>query len=317
MGGRAVTESGNMHVAVSGSGGLVGSAVAASLAADGHRPLRLVRDESAVEPGAAFWDPASGRIDADRLEGADAVIHLAGENVAAGRWTTARKTRIRASRVGGTRLVAETVARLARRPRVLVSASAIGYYGDRGEERLGEASAPGSGFLADTCVAWEAATEPARRAGMRVVLLRIGLVLAATGGPLGRMLTPFRMGLGGRIGDGRQFMSWIALDDLVAVIRRAIVDSTLDGPVNAVAPGASRNREFTRTLGRVLRRPTPLPLPAWAVRLLFGEMGRELLLAGARVVPGRLEQAGFAFGHRDLEPALRAMLDRPRAGPDS
>jgi uncharacterized protein (TIGR01777 family) len=303
-----------LRIAISGSGGLVGSAFAAALAGEGHRVVRLVRRASAQGPDEVAWDPAAGRIDAAGLEGVDAVVHLAGENIASRRWSAARKERIRTSRVEGTRLVAGAVAGLARPPRVLVNASAIGYYGDRGDELLEEGSAPGSGFLAETCVAWEAATAPARQAGLRVVSLRIGIVLSAAGGALGRMLVPFRLGLGGRIGDGRQFMSWVALDDLVGIIRRCVLDDTLAGAINAVAPGPVRNAEFTAALGRALRRPTPLPVPAWAVRLLFGEMGTALLLAGARVVPARLERAGFAFRHAGLGSGLASILGPPPTG---
>jgi uncharacterized protein (TIGR01777 family) len=301
---------GPLHVAVSGAGGLVGGALCRALAAEGHRVLRLVRRPSEHD-AEVFWDPFAGQIDATRLEGVHAMVHLAGENVAAGRWNATRKTRIRTSRVDGTTLIARTLAGLKRRPTVLVNASAIGYYGDRGDERLDETSPPGTGFLAETCLAWEDSVEDARSAGLRVPLLRIGVVLDADGGALQRMLTPFRLGLGGRIGNGRQFMSWIALADLVRVIRRAIDDDTLDGPINAVAPHPLRNREFTRVMGRVLRRPTPFPLPAWAVRLLMGEMGRELLLASSRVLPARLQSIDFAFLHEDPESALRSILGRP------
>ncbi len=293
--------------AISGSSGLVGAACVLAWRGEGRRVVRIVR-RGAGGPDEAWWDPAAGRIEADKLEGLEAVVHLAGENVAAGRWNAARKERIRASRVEGTRLLARALAGLKRPPRVLVSASAVGYYGDRGDEPLTEDAAPGRGFLARTCVEWERATAPAREAGVRVALPRIGVVLSAAGGALGRMLTPFRLGLGGRLGDGRQYMSWIALDDLVAVIRRAIDDEALAGPLNAVSPNPVRNSDFTRALGRLLCRPTVLPLPAAAVRLLFGEMGRELLLAGAKVVPARLERAGFSFLHRDLDSALRAAL---------
>lgn len=303
-----------LRFAISGGSGLVGSALAASLAGDGHRVVRLVRRESAAGPDEVLWDPDAGRVDATGLEGVDAMVHLAGENIAAARWSAAQKERIRTSRVEGTRLLADTLAGLTHPPRVLVNASAIGYYGNRGDELLDDDSAPGTGFLAETCVAWEEATRPAHLAGLRVVLLRIGIVLSAAGGALGRMLTPFRLGLGGRVGDGRQFMSWIALDDLVEAIRRTVLDESLTGPVNAVAPRPVRNAEFTRELGRSLRRPTPLPMPAWAVRLLLGEMGDALLLAGARVVPRKLERAGFAFRHADVGAALRSMLAPPPTG---
>jgi uncharacterized protein (TIGR01777 family) len=302
------------RIAISGSGGLVGSALGAALAGEGRRVVRLVRRESDAGPDELLWDPVAGRIDASGLEGVDAMVHLAGENIASARWSASQKERIRASRVEGTRLVADALAGLTRRPRVLVNASAIGYYGDRGDEVLDEDSTPGSGFLAETCAAWEAATGAAQAVGLRVVLLRIGIVLSEAGGALGRMLTPFRLGLGGRVGDGRQFMSWIALDDLVGIIRRAVLDESLAGPVNAVAPRPVRNAAFTRALGRALRRPTPLPVPAWAIRLLLGEMGEALLLAGACVVPRKLERAGFVFRHADLESALTSILAPARPG---
>ncbi len=297
----------SLVIAVSGASGLVGSSLADFLEAGGQRVLRLTRG-AAPGPGAVRWDPAAGVIDAEALAGVDAVVHLAGESVAGGRWTRARKEAIRGSRLEGTRLLAETLARLERPPAVLVQASAIGYYGDRGEEPLDESSAAGSGFLAETCREWEAASLAAEQAGVRVVRLRIGVVLAARGGALAKMLLPFRLGLGGRLGSGKQLMSWIALDDLVGIVQHAIFDPSLSGAVNATAPTAARNVEFTRVLGAVLRRPAALPVPAFALRLLFGEMGRELLLAGALVRPARLERAGFRFLHADLESALRFEL---------
>lgn len=300
-----------MHVAVSGASGLVGSALVDSLSSAGNRVSRLVRREADTGESAILWDPSTSRIDAEGLEGLDAVVHLAGENIAGGRWTTARKERIRTSRVDGTRLLAETLAGLKRPPRVWINASAIGYYGNRGEEPLDEGSPGGTGFLADTCREWEAAVAPAQNvAGLRVVLLRIGVVLSAAGGALAGMLPLFKLGLGGRIGHGRQFMSWIALDELVAVIGHLLADERITGPVNAVAPAPVTNAEFTRTLGRVLRRPTWLPAPAPMIRLLLGEMGQELLLDGARILPGRLQQAGYAFRLGELERALRSELGR-------
>jgi uncharacterized protein (TIGR01777 family) len=297
-----------MRVAVTGASGLVGGALVRALATAGHRVDRVSRRPPA--PGATDvpWDPERGQLDASALAGVDAVVHLAGERIDARRWTPAVKARIRESRAEGTRLLAAALGSLAPRPRALVSASAVGYYGDRGDEALTEESAPGAGFLADVCRAWEAATEPARAAGIRVVSLRIGLVLAAEGGALPRMLLPFRLGLGGVVGSGRQYWSWITLVDLVRVIEHVLARDDLAGPVNAVAPGAVTGREFTRVLGRVLGRPTLLPLPAVAVRILLGEMGQALLLASARVVPRRLEEAGFRFRHPDLEGALRAVL---------
>jgi len=298
-----------MHVVVSGSRGLVGSALVPFLTTGGHRVTRLVRG-MAAGPDETAWDPARGLVDASRLDGVDAVVHLAGENIAAGRWTASRKAEIRRSRVDGTRNLCEVLARLPRPPKVLVSASAIGFYGDRGAEVLTEASAPGAGFLTDVCREWEAATEPASRAGIRVVNLRFGMVLSPRGGALQKLLLPFRLGMGGRIGDGRQFTSWIALDDVVGAIHHAICEESVRGPVNAVAPEPVSNAEFTRTLARVLRRPTLLPVPAVAVRLAFGEMADALLLAGARVMPVRLQESGYRFRFPDLESALRHLLGR-------
>jgi uncharacterized protein (TIGR01777 family) len=281
-----------------------------ALVAAGHRVDRVSRRPP--QPGTTDiqWDPSRGLLDARLLDGADAVVHLAGESVAARRWTAAVKDRIRRSRVESTRLVAETAARLARRPQVLVAASGVGYYGNRADEALTEESPPGAGFLADVARAWEAAADPARAAGIRVVHLRFGVVLAGHGGALSRIALPFRLGLGGVVGDGRQYWSWIALPDVVRVIELAIDLERLAGPVNAVAPAPVTNREFTRALGRVLGRPTLVPLPTAAVRLLFGEMGQALLLDSTRALPRRLERTGFRFQHPDVEGALRAALGR-------
>jgi hypothetical protein len=302
----------SLRIAVTGATGLVGGALTESLRAAGHRVDRIGR--GAPRPGTTDirWDPGQGALDPRALDGVDAVVHLAGESVAAGRWTPARKTAIRDSRVAGTRLLAVTLAGLRPPPGVLLSASAIGIYGDRGDEALDETAAPGRGFLAEVAQAWEAATGPARTAGIRVVTLRIGMVLARSGGALGQMLVPFRLGLGGVVGDGRQPVSWIARDDLVGAIQHLLRAGQVAGPVNGVAPSPVTNREFTRTLARVLGRPALVPLPAPAVRLLFGEMGQALLLGGARVVPRRLLDSGFVFRHPGLEDALRAELGRPR-----
>jgi uncharacterized protein (TIGR01777 family) len=267
-----------------------------------------VRRQARPGTGEVLFDIPGGRIDAPELEGVDAVVNLAGENVAAGRWSKARKQRIRDSRVLGTRLIAQTLAKLERPPAVLVNASAIGFYGDRGDEILDETSDPGDGFLAETCLAWESATAAAETAGVRVVRLRIGVVLAAEGGALAKMLPIFRAGLGGKTGDGRQWMSWITIDDLVEAIVFAISCDRLDGPVNAVGPGPETNAEFTRVLARALHRPAIAPVPAFVVRTVFGEMGQELLLSSARVLPRRLEQAGFAFRHVNLPSAFQAVL---------
>ena len=298
-----------MQVAISGASGLIGRPLAERLRRAGHGVLRLVRRESA-EADEVRFDPQAGRLDGDRLEGLDAVVHLAGENIASGPWTADRRRRIRDSRVNGTDLVARTLASLARPPRVMISASAIGYYGDRGDEILGEEQSAGEGFLAETCVAWERATAAAERAGLRVVRLRIGVVLAARGGALARMVPLFRAGLGGRVGHGRQFMSWIAAEDVLRVIEHALGAGDLRGSVNAVSPTPVRNQEFARILGRVLKRPAILPVPAAAIRLALGQMGQELLLASSRVVPRRLEESGFRHVLPDLESALRSELGR-------
>jgi len=298
----------SLNVGVTGAGGLVGSAVARSLEESGASVTRLVRRPAASSAGEISWDPVARKIEAQALAGLDAIVHLAGENIAAGRWTAERKERIRSSRVAGTRLIAEALAATERGPRVLVSASAIGYYGERGDEVLDEQSPPGAGFLAETCVEWEQAVEPAVEAGLRVVRLRIGVVLSRQGGALSRMLLPFRLGLGGKLGHGRQFMSWIALDDLVGIVLHALADERLSGAVNAVAPNPVRNAEFSRTLGAVLGRPAVLPVPSFALSWLLGEMGRELLLAGARIEPRRLTESGYMFRFPELESALRFAL---------
>ena len=298
------------RVLVTGASGLIASALAPALASWGWTVLRLGRRGRRNGPGAPdlIWDPAAGSFPRAALEGLDAALHLAGANLAGGRWTTARKALLLSSRVQGTRLLAETLASLDRPPRVLVSASGIGVYGDRGDETLTEASAPGAGFLGGLAQVWERSTEPAARRGIRVVIMRQGIVLTPRAGALARMLPPFRLGLGGQFGAGRQWMSWIALDDLLAAYRHALGDGSLSGPVNAVAPEPVTNREFTRTLARVLRRAAPFPVPAWALRLGLGEMAVEALLASQRALPGRLLERGFTFRFPSLEPALRHLL---------
>jgi uncharacterized protein len=295
-----------MQIAISGASGLIGSAFADSLAAGGHAVRRLVRGDARGDDVA--WAPEDGAIDAAKLRGVDAVVHLAGEGIASGRWSADRKQRIRDSRVQGTDLLARTLAELSPRPSVLVCASAVGFYGPRGDEELDESAPPGTSFLSEVCRAWEAAAEPARAAGVRVVSTRFGVVLSAKGGALAKMLTPFRIGIGGRIGSGRQWMSWISIDDAVGAIGHALATASLTGPVNAVAPRPVTNAEFTKTLGRVLSRPTVAPMPAFAARLAFGEMADELLLSGQRVVPRRLLESGYRFRHGDLETALRHVL---------
>ncbi len=298
-------------VAVSGSHGLVGSRVCRHLSSDGYRIMRLVRGPQPGDEDAVYWSPGAYEFDAERLEGVHAVIHLAGENIANGRWTEAKRRAIRDSRVKGTQLLCEGIAGLERKPDTLICASAIGYYGTRGDQVLTEESAAGAGFLAEVTQEWESAAEPAREAGIRVVTLRLGVVLAREGGMLDRMLTPFRLGLGGVVGSGEQYMSWIALTDLVAIIDHALRDDELSGPVNAVAPNPVTNTEFVKTLGRVLHRPTIFRLPAWLLRTALGEMAEELLLPSVRAVPHRLEQSDFEFLYPRLEGALRAELARP------
>lgn len=300
-----------MHVIVSGSTGLVGSALVPFLTTGGHRVTRLIRTIPAAGEDAVRWDPATGSVDAAALEGADAVVHLAGENIAGGRWTDEKKARIRDSRVRGTRILCDALAKLARPPRVLVAASATGYYGDRGDEILTEDSTPGHNFLAEVCRDWERATDPAAARGIRIVNLRFGVIFSPAGGALAKMLTPFRMGVGGRIGSGRQWLSWIALDDAVGAAHHALTSESVRGPVNAVAPGSVTNLQFTKGLGRVLGRPTILPMSSFATRLAFGQMADELLLASARVEPTRLLQTGYAFRHPELESALRHLLGKP------
>ena len=297
-----------MRTLVTGSSGLIGRALVSSLLAKGDEVVRLVR--SKPRESEVFWDPSKGEIDRAGLEGLDQVVHLAGENIASARWTEEQTAKIRDSRVNGTRLLARALAGLADPPTAMVCASAVGFYGDRSDEVLTEDSPPGSGFLADVCRDWEAATTPATSNGIRVVNLRIGMVLSFPGGALEKMLTPFRMGVGGKVGSGDQFMSWIELSDLVSVINHALSHTSLTGPVNAVAPGAVTNLEFSKTLGSVLGRPTVFPLPAFAARLAFGEMADELLLASARATPARLLASGFSFRFPDLEGALRVLLKK-------
>ena len=301
-----------MKIIVTGASGLIGSALVSSLSKQGHQVTALVRRESKRKPPAGLteviWNPAAGELDAARLVGHEAAVHLAGESIASGRWTDAKKRRIVESRVKSTRLLAETLARLQTHPRAFICASAIGYYGDRGSELLTEESAPGVDFLSHVCREWEAACEPVRAVGIRTVNLRIGIVLSSKGGALAQMLTPFKLGLGGRIGNGWQYMSWIALDDALGAIEHALTDESLAGPVNVVAPQPVKNVEFTKTIGRVLGRPTLLPVPGFALRLVLGEMADELLLASTRVEPARLKATGYQFKYPQLEPALRHLL---------
>ncbi len=283
-----------MTVLVTGSRGLVGAALVPALETAGHAVRRLSLRGQPVNPAV--------------LEGVDAIVHLAGEPIAAGRWTPLQKAKIRDSRVRVTGTLCDALARLTTPPKTFISASAIGYYGDRGGEVLREDSLPGTGFLPEVGVAWEQAAEPARRRGIRVVHLRFGIILARQGGALAKMLAPFRLGLGGPLGSGRQWFSWIALDDVVGIIQFALATESLRGPVNVVAPQPVTNADFTKALGRALRRPAVFPVPAFALRLLLGEMADGLLLASTRVEPTALTAAGYRFRHPELEPALRALL---------
>lgn len=298
-----------MKILVTGSTGLVGSEVVSALTNDGHQVLKLVRGVS-QEASEIVWNPASGEVDSAQLEGLDAVVHLAGENIATGRWNPAKKARIRDSRVNGTRALSEALSRLNQKPKVMVCASAIGFYGDRGNDQMTEASPVGESFLCQVCRDWEVAADPARQAGIRVVNLRIGVVLTPKGGALEKMLLPFKLCAGGIVGSGQQTWSWVSLDDVVGAIRHAILTDDLSGPVNTVSPQPVTNREFTKTLGKVLGRPTIFPMPAFVVRLAFGEMGEELLLASTCVVPQRLQQSGYEFQNPTLEGALRKLLGR-------
>ncbi len=293
-----------MKILVAGSHGLVGSALIKSLEAQGHEVFRLVRyaphSKSEIE-----WSPDRYSIALSLIEGFDAVVNLAGESIAEGRWTDDKKRRIRESRVKGTKLLGDALANLTAPPRAFVCASAIGYYGNRGDELLNEDSARGTDFLSEVCSEWEQATALAAEKGIRVVNARFGIILDQEGGALKKMLPPFRMGIGGRLGSGKQWMSWITLDDVINALHFALTNESLRGPVNYVAPNPVTNADFTKTLGRVLSRPTLFPVPEFAIKLLFGEMGEALLLGSQRVAPTQLEQAGYQFKHAQLEAGLR------------
>jgi uncharacterized protein (TIGR01777 family) len=299
-----------MKILMSGASGLVGRSLRALLRAEGHTIARLVRPNGTSSGGDVRWDPASAMIDTTAMEGADAVVHLSGASIADGRWTRARKAMLRSSRVDSTRLLVDALAQLRQKPRVLVCASATGYYGDRGEEMLTEASEPGTDFLALLARDWEAEATRASEAGVRTVMLRFGIILDAHGGALPKMLLPFRFGVGGRMGSGRQWMPWITLQDAAGIARAAIADERLAGPVNAVAPNPVRNAEFTRIAALVLHRPAIFAVPAFALRAALGEMAGPLLLASTRAIPERLTALGYAFRYTEFEAALRAILDR-------
>jgi uncharacterized protein (TIGR01777 family) len=299
-----------MRIVISGATGLVGAALRSALLTENNDVARLVRPGSSQLAGDIRWDPASGAIDAAAMEGTDAVVNLNGAGIGDSRWTAERKKVLRSSRVDSTRVLVDALAKLQRRPRVFISSSAIGYYGSRGDEVLTEASASGGDFIAALSRDWEAEALRADAVGVRAVIVRFGIVLSVKGGALARMLTPFKLGAGGRLGSGTQWMSWIALDDVVGAIRAAIVNDKLRGPVNAVAPNPVQNSEFTRSLAKVLHRPAIFPAPAFALRLALGEMADALLLSSQRVQPERLISAGFKFRFENLESALRAALGR-------
>lgn len=306
-----MNETGKIAV-VAGASGLVGRALGAALVREGWIVRRLVRRTPGA-PGEFAWDPAAGRVDAAALAGAHAVINLAGENIAAGRWTAARRERILRSRVDATRTLVVALQAMPKKPAVLLNASAVGIYGDRGDEVLTESSGMGVGFLTEVTLAWETHAEGAARAGVRTVLLRFGMVVAADGGALGKMLPLFRLGLGGPLGGGAQWMSWIGIDDAVGAMLHALRDERATGAMNVVAPTPVTNAEFTAALGRAVRRPAVLPAPAWALRAVFGAMADEMLLASTRVAPRQLERLGYRFKQPTIDAALAAVLARPAA----
>ncbi len=296
-----------MHVAITGASGLIGSALVAELQKQGHSTLSIGR--SATGPNTLRWDPANGELDAEALEGVDAVVHLAGEGIATNKWSDEQKRRMLDSRVDGTDLIATTIAAMNTKPKVLVSGSAIGYYGDRGTEVLTEASTGGSDFLADLCSQWEAATQPAEDAGIRVAHIRTGIVLSTEGGALERMLPFFKLGIGGKIGNGKQMMSWVSVTDMVGAIIHIIETDSISGPANVTGPAPVSNNDFTKALGAVLGRPTLLPTPTPALYLMLGkELAQALLFTSADVRPATLTESGYDFAHPTIDDALRAVL---------
>lgn len=299
-----------LSVAITGASGLIGTSLTHFLTTGGHEVIALVRDSRHVDSGSVFWNPTGGVIDEKGLMRVDAVVHLAGEPIAPKRWTDERRRVIKQSRVRGTELIARTLATMKNGPKILISASGVHYYGNRGDEVLSESERSGRGFLAEVVRAWEGATRPAERAGIRVVKLRSGPVLSPRGGPLGQMLLPFKMGIGGRLGSGKQYLSWIDLDDHIGLIHHALYDESLRGPVNATAPSPVTNATFTSALGRALGRPTVIPVPGFAIKALFGDLGKEALLWGQRAVPTKAREAGFDFFHESVEDSLRFQLGR-------
>jgi uncharacterized protein (TIGR01777 family) len=299
-----------MKVLISGGSGLVGTALTESLRSEGHTVALLVRPDGDTSAGDIRWDPASGFINTNAMEGADAVVNLNGASIGGGRWNSERKKILRSSRIDATRVLVDAFTRLKQKPQVFVSASAIGYYGNRGDEVLTESSTSGNDFLADTCRDWETEALRAQSSGIRTVVTRFGVILSATGGALTQMLPPFKLGLGGRLGSGQQWLSWIALEDVVGLLRAVISDEKASGALNVVSPTPVRNSEFTQVLASVLHRPAILPAPAFALRLLLGEMADALLLASQQVHSERVPAATYTFRYENLEPALHAILSR-------
>jgi uncharacterized protein (TIGR01777 family) len=299
-----------LKILVTGASGFIGRRIVAALAKQRHEVLRLTRAGApSDDPRLFHWDPAKGEIDAHAVEGLDAVIHLAGENLSAKRWSPAFKAQILESRVQGTRVLLDALSRAGIKPKAFLAAAAIGYYGDRGAEELSEGSAPGNDFLAQVCQAWELETAKAAGLGCRVVQLRIGMVLGAEGGALAKMLTPFKLGAGGRIGAGSQFYSWISADDLVKAFLFTLTNEACSGVYNAVSPNPVTNAQFTASLARAVSRPAVFPMPAFAARLAFGEMADALLLAGQKVSPARLKAAGFQWDHPFIGEALNKIVN--------
>ncbi len=297
-----------MKVLISGAKGFIGSALSRALQNEGHQLTSLTRKKSTEDFSDIYWNPEQGLLDQSRLEGFEAVIHLAGESIAEGRWTEEKKKRIRDSRVQGTTFLSESLARLQSPPQVFVTASAIGFYGDRGNEVLDESSSGGQGFLPEVCQAWENSTAAAKAKGIRTVHVRTGIVLGKEGGALKAMLIPFKLGVGGRLGDGQQYMSWIVREDLVRIFQFVLVKDAISGPVNGVGPLPVTNLEFTKALGAVLHRPTLFPAPAFALKIALGEMAEALLLSSARVQPKKLLDAGFGFKYGEVNEGLRSIF---------
>ena len=295
-----------MNVFVTGASGLIGKKLVALLELDGHQVTSLTRRKPS-KSNERQYDPAAASLDPQILEGCDVLVHLSGESIAEGRWTDAKKKRIRESRVDSTRLLARTIAQLTPQPKAFIVGSAIGFYGDRGDDLLTETSPAGDGFLADVCQEWEAAAEPAREANIRTVHVRTGIVLAKEGGALKAMLTPFKMGVGGIMGNGKQHWSWISIDDIARMFQKAVTDESISGPINGTAPNPVTNKEFTKALGKALSRPTIFPMPAFAAKLVLGEMAEALILSSARVTPEVPTRHGFEFAHPNLDDALASL----------